>query len=376
MAQPAERRDDFAVREFTPVARSERGGTEPLLGGLVGPPGGGKTASMLRIAEGIRRVRGGRIVLADTEAGRSRKYSPRPGEAADPSRLTFDFDRYDFEPPYRFHEAWAWIAEQIRKKPTPAVVCVDSLSDFQEGEGGHLDWHNQEVARVGGNDWAAWAKPSASRRRFVSGILHTNVPLLFTFRAREKTAQEDDTREGRKGRKVVVNLGWMPVAPLEVIHALDFTCILPPRADGKPVWTSDKLGEEFIIKRPGWLDAAFRSPQLTEEVGEALARWQLGESLTVTPVKDAAQGLREEIMALLHKHHPGDSAAAKKSRLDLVAGHCGAATWKAFSGLDSRRLRAGLDDLQRHLEGPPVGHLFDDANAEADEERAAIQAGA
>ena len=65
--------------------------------------------------------------------------------------------------------------------------------------------------------------------------------MIFTFRAREKTAQE--------GKKII-NIGWQPVAPLEIVHTLDLTCILPPKADGVPVWKSDKAGEDFIIKLP------------------------------------------------------------------------------------------------------------------------------
>jgi ABC-type lipopolysaccharide export system ATPase subunit len=39
----------------------------PLIIGLEGPPGAGKTASALLLAEGIRRVRGGDIRVLDTE---------------------------------------------------------------------------------------------------------------------------------------------------------------------------------------------------------------------------------------------------------------------------------------------------------------------
>jgi len=48
------------------------------------------------------------------------------------------------------------------------------------------------------------------------GMLKIKVPLIFTFRAREKTRQEIVD-----GKKVVINIGWQPVAPLEIVHMLD-----------------------------------------------------------------------------------------------------------------------------------------------------------
>jgi hypothetical protein len=210
-------------------------GEEPLLIGLVGPPGGGKTVSALRLALGMQRVRKGPIVLIDTEGGRSKKYSPEPGKLAEPAKFTFDFKRVDFTPPFRpdhFQEA---IKEQL--KLSPCCIIVDTMSDEHEGEGGYLEWHDEiaeipmgKPGNVGGNEWAAWAKPKAARKRLTSGLLQIKVPLILTFRAREKTNQTKDDR----GKSKVVNIGWMPVAPLEIVHTLDLTCICRPRPTACP----------------------------------------------------------------------------------------------------------------------------------------------
>jgi hypothetical protein len=105
---------------------------------------------------------------------------------------------------------------------------VDAVSDEHEGEGGYLEWHDEMVPKMGGNEWAAWAKPKASRKKLISGLLHIKTPLIFTFRAREKTKQNPDARSAKDK---IVNIGWQPVAPLEIVHTLDLTCILPPRAE-------------------------------------------------------------------------------------------------------------------------------------------------
>jgi hypothetical protein len=74
-------------------------------------------------------------------------------------------------------------------------------------------------------------------------------------------------------------MGWQPVTGARVMHGLDLACILPPRAEGVPVWQSDKVGEDFIIKLPNYLKPYIRDrQQLSEELGEAFALWALGKS--------------------------------------------------------------------------------------------------
>jgi len=248
-------------RSFT--ARTAKRGEEPLLIGLVGPPGGGKTFSALRLAKGIQSMRGGDIVLIDTEGGRARKYSD-----------SLKFLHVNFEPPHRPNHFADAIQQFASQTPTPAAIIVDSMSDEHEGVGGYLEWHDEMVPKMGGNEWAAWSVPSTARKRMITSLLHIKVPLIFTFRAREKTAQQ--TKQG-SSRKEIVNLGWMPVAPLEIVHALDLVGLLPPRAGGRPVWESEKVGEDFIVKLPEFLKPFIHQGELDEKTGAALAAWANGK---------------------------------------------------------------------------------------------------
>lgn len=248
----------------SPAVRSE----EPLLLGFVGPPGGGKTLSSLRVAKGIQSVRGGDIVLLDTEGGRARKYA---------DDIPFQIVEIGGSP--RSTDFLEAIRAQL--PANPAAIVVDSMSDEHES---YLEWHDEMVPKMGNNEWAAWAKPKAARKQLISGILKIKTPLLFTFRAREKTKQETVD-----GKKKVVNIGWQPVAPLEIVHTLDLTCILPPRADGVPVWHSDKVGEDFIIKLPNYLKPFIdEGSPLSEEMGAAFARWAKGQSPSVSGDAGAA----------------------------------------------------------------------------------------
>jgi AAA domain len=246
------------------AAKPATRGEEPLLIGLVGPPGGGKTLSALRLAKGIQSVRGGDIVLIDTESGRSRKYCGQ-----------IPFQHVDFAPPFSSADFLAAIQQQLGNKP--ACIIVDSMSDEHEGEGGYLEYHDEMVGKMGGNEWAAWSKPKHRRKRLITGLLQIKVPLIFTFRAREKTAQNPNAK---RAAERIVNIGWQPIAPLEIVHALDLTCILPPKADGVPVWKSDKIGEDFIIKLPNFLQPFIKEGQaLSEDMGAAFARWAKGDEI-------------------------------------------------------------------------------------------------
>lgn len=233
----------------------------PLLIGLEGPPGGGKTFSALRLAKGMQRVRSGPIVVIDTERGRAAKYAKE-----------FEFLHVAFDPPFKPTDFLQAIRDQL--KLNPAAIIVDSLSDEHEGEGGVIDWHDQEVERFRGNEHAAWGKPKADRKRLIGGMLQITVPLILTFRAREKTVQQRNER----GKNEVVNIGFQPIAPPEIVHALDLVCLLPNRANGVPQWKSDKSGESFMTKLPNYLAPFIRDGvALNEDMGEAFAKWAAGD---------------------------------------------------------------------------------------------------
>lgn len=235
-----------------PATRAE----EPFLVGVIGPPGGGKTLSSLLLAKGMQSVRGGDIVVLDSEGGRSRKYNE-----------LVPFKIVELPTTARSDVFLDAINAQLASKP--AAIIVDSMSDEHDA---YLAWHDEMVPKSGGNEWAAWAKPAAARKKLIAGILKIKTPLIFTFRAREKTKQD--------GKKII-NIGWQPVAPLEVVHTLDLACLLPPRADGMPVWKSDKIGEDFVLKLPNYLKPFVTDGKpLCEEMGAAFATWAKGGSTT------------------------------------------------------------------------------------------------
>ena len=304
----------------------------PLLVGIVGPPGGGKTYSALRMAKGIQAACPGPIVLIDTERGRAAKYAPE-----------FPFLHLQFEPPYKPEDFLTAINNALTHKP--AAIIIDSMSDEHEGEGGVLDWHDAEISKMGGNEWAAWSKPKASRRRMIGGFLQITTPLLMTFRAREKTRLAPND----KGKQVPVNIGYQPIAPSEVIYALDVTCILPPRANGVPIWRSDKIGEDFVIKLPSFLHHCFRDESaLDERTGEALARWALGStSREPVPADAAPAATSPRVRSAAGAAHSSEEIDAEFDKLRVAATNGMQALQAAWQALPSGLMRRFKGDLTK-----------------------------
>lgn len=318
-----------AKYEAQPAVRSE----EPLLLGMIGPPGGGKTLSALKLARGMQSVRGGDIHVIDTEGGRSRKYN----------------DLVPFKivelPNGRSGDFLECIKAQLLARP--AAIIIDSASDEHES---YLEWHDEMVPKMGNNEWAAWAKPKAARKQLISGILKIKTPLIFTFRAREKTKQDL-----QNGKKIITNIGWQPVAPLEIVHTLDLTCILPPRADGVPVWKSDKIGEDFIIKLPNYLAPYIEAGKpLNEQMGAAFARWAKGDSVSPRHGSDAVEEAGPALPSASPGAGPADSIDDKTAaEYDVELGEAAkmgtqalAAFWKTIPTEHKGTLKATLD--RRH----------------------------
>lgn len=242
----------------------------PLMIGLCGGPGAGKTLSALRLAKGIQAVRGGPIAVIDTEGGRAKKYVD-----------IVPFKTIVMRPPFnpaRFSEAI-----KAALVLNPACVIIDSMSDEHEGEGGVLDMHEAELNRMAGGDWqkrdrmtqAAWIRPKAERKALVSSLYQIMTPLIFNFRAREKTKQIQNAR----GKMEPTNIGWQPIAPSEIVHTMDVMAVLPLKSDGVPMWKSDKVGEGFVIKHPiQFRGVLLEGEPLSERMGTALAEWARGGS--------------------------------------------------------------------------------------------------
>lgn len=237
--------DKPAVREQT-----------PLLVGLMGPSGGGKTYSALRLATGIQRVSGGDIFFIDTEARRALHYAE-----------TFKFRHLDFRAPFGPLDYLAAIEHCVSKGAK--TIIVDSMSHEHEGPGGVLEMHDTEMGGDFKKSMIAWKKPKGERRRMINTILQMSINFIFCFRAKEKL-------KVKKGQEPD-QMGFMPIAGEEFVFEMTANALLLPNAGGVPTWASDFQGEKMMMKLPTQFAALFAQPRpMDEALGEAMARWSLG----------------------------------------------------------------------------------------------------
>jgi hypothetical protein len=244
--------------EFRPAVRSNLN----LLLGVAGASGAGKTYSAMRMASGICGDRP--FAVIDTEAGRASHYAGR-----------FKFDVAELRAPFR-PDAYADAIAAADAAGYPVIV-VDSMSHEHAGDGGLLDWHEEEVNRMAGDDWKkrdavnmiAWSKVKTSHKRMVQRLLQVRAHLILCFRAEEKidiVRQDGKTKIVPKATLTGLQ-GWVPIAEKTLPFELTASFLLTPDAPGMP--KPIKLQEDHRPLFP--LDK-----QLNEESGRRIAEWAAG----------------------------------------------------------------------------------------------------
>jgi hypothetical protein len=232
---------------------------QPLWLAIVGASGSGKTLSGILLAEGIKRVQAGPIVVIDTENFRALKHSN-----GNPDR----FIHVPFEPPFGPLDYIDAITAAMTY--SPSTIIIDSMSHEHEGDGGVLDQHDTVVAEKGrSHDQIAWKKPKGERTKLKHFLLQQRCNFIFCYRAKKKIKPV-------KGGEPE-DLGWQPLGDDNMIFEMDMCALLYPGVDGRPKWTSKLHHEQEMMKVPGWWRALFASePQLNPDIGEQLARWAAG----------------------------------------------------------------------------------------------------
>ena len=257
---------------FRPAIREQTN----VLVGIAGPSSSGKTYSALRLATGL--ADGRPIFMIDTEAKRGLHYAD-----------AFRFQHGEFKAPFRPQRYLEAIA--AAKGAGAAVVIVDSMSHEHEGPGGILEWHEEELSRMAGQDYgkrekvkfAAWIKPKAAHNQFVNGVLQIGVHCIFCFRAKEKLALVRTN-----GKVEPVPQGWQPICSDRFEYEMTTLLMLPPNSHGMPDLNAapTKLQEQHRSIFPA-------GRQIDEEMGRRLAEWASGGAPAQSNGRDAFEKARE-----------------------------------------------------------------------------------
>lgn len=236
--------------QFRPAVRE----ATPLIIGIAGPTTSGKTYSAHRLAAGL--ANGKEIVMLNAEGARGHQYANDP----------FKYTGCDLVPPYRYTIYEEALREAVKRKP--GAIIIDSMSHAHDGPGGALEWHEEELDRMAGNDrakrdrcnFSAWIIPKQAENAFRYALLETPCPMILCMRAKEKI-------------KIIggkpVEQGWQPIVGEGLSFETLFTLTLPPFCKGVP------SKDESRMRSPFDTIVNFNKP-IDEDLGRKLAAWAAG----------------------------------------------------------------------------------------------------
>lgn len=244
-----------------------------LLVSVAGGTGSGKTYSAMRLATGLSG--GKKFAVIDTENGRASYYADM-----------FDFDVTDLHAPFR-PERYSEAILAADKAGYPVIV-VDSMSHEHAGDGGLLDWHEEEIEKLSKGDFSkrekvnmiAWSRVKTAHKQMVSKLLQVNAHVILCFRAEEKI----DIVKGSDGKAKIVPKkslagldGWVPIAEKTLPYEMTLSFLL----------IADKPGYPHPIKLQEQHKSAVNlNAPLDENAGKLLAQWAAGGEQK--PAKDKA----------------------------------------------------------------------------------------
>lgn len=250
--------------QFIPAKREQVG----LIIGMIGGTGSGKTYSAMRLATGLSQ--GKPFAVIDTEAGRAKHYADQ-----------FKFDHGDLKPPFR-PDAYTGAIMAADAAGYPVIV-VDSMSHVWSGDGGVLDWHEEEFQRMGGRDnvkITAWIKPKMGHKAMVQKLLQVRAHLILCFRAEEKIemVREDGKLKVVKKETPTGLDGWVPICEKNLPFELTASFLLMSQRPGyaHPIKLQEQHRPMVPLDRP-----------ITEETGRALAEWAAGGAPRQAPQQPA-----------------------------------------------------------------------------------------
>jgi len=284
---------------------------------LAGGTGSGKTMSALRLATGLSA--GKKFAVIDTESRRALHYADQ-----------FDFDHTELNPPFR-PERYAEAIKDADSGGYPVIV-VDSASHEHAGEGGLLDWHQEEFVRMGSRDavkMTAWIKPKMAHKRMVQSLLGVKAHVILCLRAEEKI----EIVRGANGKTQVVPKqsptglnGWIPICEKTLPYEMTASFLL----------IADKPGLPHPIKLQEQHKAMFPlGKPIGEESGRLLAEWARGGIRPDAPAKEEGDPPRWLL----------DAQIIADEGVDAFRDF-----WKALDETQRAKLRPHVGDLKERAE--------------------------
>lgn len=305
-----------------------------LLIGLAGGTGSGKTYSAMRLASGIAGDKP--FAVIDTEAGRAKHYADQ-----------FRFDHGDLAPPFR-PSAYTEAIAAADKEGYPVIV-VDSMSHVWAGDGGILDWQEEELTRMAGDDWkkreavkmAAWIKPKMAHKAMVAKLLQVRAHLILCFRAEEKIemVRGADGKMQIQPKQTLSGLdGWIPICEKSLPYELTVSFLLLASAPGMP--KAIKLQEQHKTIFPA-------DKLIDEQAGVRLIAWANGGAPRQPATTTSGPAGLTEVEVLEIESALDIGGAALKTKFDAFLAK---GKWKSIADLPHERFTGALKWINTEID--------------------------
>jgi ABC-type dipeptide/oligopeptide/nickel transport system ATPase subunit len=276
----------------------------PMLIGVAGTSGSGKTYSALLLAAAIA-GKDGKVGFIDTEMGRGSMYaddaeivSVMPQGQYLVSKMTEPFS------PIKYTQS---IKEAINSGIT--VLVIDSMSHEWEGSGGCCDI--AENNKLGG--MPNWAMAKMAHKRLINLCTQTPIHIIFCLRARDKTKPVKVFDSNGRSKTEMVNEGMTAIQEKNFMFEMTLSIMM----------NNEKAGEAKIIKCPKQLRHLFNQEgdaMITSETGKAIKDWSAGGVKIDLELRNIAREFRDVAMngkeALMNLH--GMISAANKLLLQRL----------------------------------------------------------
>ncbi|WP_313064711.1 AAA family ATPase [Achromobacter animicus] len=347
-----------------------------LKAGIMGFAGDGKTYTASEIAIGLvelmrqRELPAGNnpVMFLDTETG-SDWVKPR-------------FDAAHIELFTAKTRAFVDLLTAVREaESSGSVLLIDSISHF---------WRNlteeyaQRKNRKRGLEFQDWAWLKAEWGKFTDLFVNSKCHIIMCGRA----GYEYDFFENESGKKELTKTGVKMKAETETGYEPSILILMEKNQElveggGTRVWRTATVLKDRSTRIDGktfenptfrdflphieflnlggehlGIDTSRTSEELFAEDGEP--RWQKEKRM-----KEIAL---DEIAEIIGKHHPGQSADAKKAKGDLLEDVFGSRSWERIKSFDWPTINMFRDDLWVKLEGKHYAWEKPDAPVEPEEE--------
>lgn len=349
--------------------------------GIMGFAGDGKTYTASSIAIGLvelmreRGLEAGNkpVMFIDTETG-SDWVKPR-------------FDAANIELMVAKTRSFVDLRTAVKEtEESGSILLIDSISHFWRGL---CDEYAERKNRRRGLEFSDWAWLKAEWGKFTDDFVNSKCHIIMCGRA----GYEYDFFEDESHKKQLEKTGIKMKAETETGYEPSILVLMEKHQSllddrqGKQVWRTATVlkdrstridGKEFV--NPTFKDflphieflnlgGAHLSVDTTRDNADLFADDGTPRWLQEKRAKEIAL---DEIVELLGKHHPGQTADAKKSKADWLEKAFGSRSWERIQTMDWPTVRAARSYLWKQIEGhdyeitPPDHEAQESAEAEAE----------